>query len=146
MTIVKSILLPLAPAAAFDLFTFKINAWWPTDRRHTRDPKSEIFLLQDGRFFERTSDGREVELGAVRSWQKPNLILLDFFIATGPDQPTEVEITFVSEQQGTRLTVTHRPKPESAHLWAGHAPRYQASWEIVLTAFSRAPFDQGCYP
>ena len=138
MTIVKSLFLPLAPAAAFDLFTTRINAWWPPDRRHTRDPLSEIFLLQDGRFFERTSEGRDVELGFVRSWQKPKLILLDFFIATSLEEPTEVEITFIAEQQGTRLTVTHRPKPESAHLWAERAPRYEASWGIVLAAFDRA--------
>jgi hypothetical protein len=135
---VKSVLLPLAPVAAFHLFTEQIGAWWPEERRHTEDPASEIFLLASGRFFERARDGREVELGQVRSWDRPNRIVLDFFIATGPEQPTEVEIAFAAERGGTQVTVTHRPKPASAALWGERAPRYARSWDLVLAALSRA--------
>jgi hypothetical protein len=135
---VKSVLLPLAPVAAFQLFTEKIGAWWPADRRHTQDPASEIFLLESGRFFERARDGREVELGHVRSWDQPNRIVLDFFIATGPEKPTEVEIAFAAKGGGTQVTVMHRPKPSSATLWTERAPRYARSWDAVLAALSRA--------
>jgi Activator of Hsp90 ATPase homolog 1-like protein len=136
--IVKSVLLPLGPLAAFELFTQKIGAWWPADRRHTKDPASEIFLLQSGRFYERARDGHEVELGYVRSWELPSRILLDFFVATGREKPTEVEITFVAEEHGTRVTVTHRPKPDSEGLWTERASRYARSWDVVLGALSRA--------
>lgn len=136
--IVKSVVLPLVPAAAFDLFTLKIGAWWPADRRHTQDPTSEIFLLADGRFYERARDGREVELGSVRSWDRPNRILLDFFIASGPERPTEVEIAFAAKDGGTQVTVTHRPKPVSEAIWLQRAPRYEQSWSVVLTALARA--------
>ena len=135
---VKSVVLPLAPPAAFALFTQKIAQWWPADRRHTQDPASEIFLLPSGRFYERARDGQEVELGHVRAWELPSRILLDFFIATGPDKPTEVEITFTAQDGGTRVTVTHRPKTESEALWTERAPRYERSWEVVLAALSRA--------
>jgi uncharacterized protein YndB with AHSA1/START domain len=135
---VKSVVLPLAPVAAFELFTRKIGEWWPPDRRHTQDPTSQIFLLKNGRFYERARDGREIELGYVRSWEHPSRIVLDFFIATGPEKPTEVEITFVAQEGGTRVTVTHRPKPESEDLWAARAPRYERSWDLVLAALSQA--------
>ena len=135
---VKSVTLPLAPAAAFALFTTKIGVWWPPSRRHSQDPMSEIFLLESGRFFERARDGREVELGAVKSWDVPHRILLDFFIATGPERPTEVEIAFVTRGDGTEVTVTHRPTPASAALWAERAPRYGRSWDVVLAALSEA--------
>jgi len=135
---VKSVTLPLAPAAAFDLFTQKIGEWWPPDRRHTQDPRSEIFLFASGRFFERARDGREVELGCVRSWDIPNRILLDFFIATSPERPTEVEIAFAARGAGTEVTVVHRPKPSSEALWSERAPRYERSWDVVLDALSRA--------
>lgn len=136
--IVKSVVLPLAPAAAFELFTQKIGEWWPADRRHTQDPTSEIFLLESGRFYERARDGREVELGCVRSWDLPNRILLDFFIATGPEKPTEVEITFAAQEGGTQVSVMHRPKPASEALWTERAPRYERSWDAVLAALSLA--------
>jgi len=135
--IVKSVVLSLGRLAAFELFTEKIGEWWPADRRHTQDPTSEIFLLQSGRFYERARDGHEVELGYVRSWELPSRILLDFFIATGPEKPTEVEITFAAEERGTRVTVTHRPKPGSQGLWMERAPRYARSWDVVLAALSR---------
>jgi uncharacterized protein YndB with AHSA1/START domain len=135
---VKSVILPLPPLAAFELFTQKIGEWWPPDRRHTKDPASQIFLLESGRFYERARDGHEVELGAVRSWELPRRILLDFFIATGPQKPTEVEITFAAQAGGTRVTVTHRPKPESADVWTERAPRYERSWDVVLAALGRA--------
>jgi hypothetical protein len=136
--IVKSVNLPLAPAAAFELFTGKIGAWWPPERRHTRDPNSEIFLLASGRFFERARDGAEVELGRVQTWNPPDRILLDFFIATGPERPTEVEIVFAASGAGSRVTVTHRPKPSSEALWSERFPRYRASWDLVLPALARA--------
>jgi len=135
---VKSVVLPLAPVAAFELFTRKIGEWWPADRRHTQDPASEIFLLESGRFYERARDGREVELGYVRSWDLPNRILLDFFVATSPEKPTEVEIAFAAHGDGTQVTVVHRPKAASEALWGERAPRYERSWEVVLAALSRA--------
>jgi uncharacterized protein YndB with AHSA1/START domain len=135
---VKSLVLPLAPAAAFELFTQRIGAWWPADRRHTQDPASDIFLLPGGRFYERARDGREVDLGRVQSWDAPRRIVFDFYIATGPEKPTEVEVTFAAEEGGTRVTVTHRPKPESEALWEERAPRYAQSWDLVLAALARA--------
>ncbi len=138
MTIVKSVVLTLSPDAAFDLFTLRAGAWWPADRRHTHDPTSEIFVLPSGRFYERARDGHEVELGRVRTWDRPNRILLDFFPATGPERPTEVEIAFAAGEGGTTVTVTHRPKPESAALWSERVPRYAQSWDLALAAMARA--------
>ena len=136
--IVKSIHLPLSPAAAFDFVTHRIDEWWPPERRHTQDAESEIFLLASGRFYERGRDGGEVELGWVRTWDVPNRIVFDFFIATGPERPTEVEIEFVGRGAGTDITVIHRPKPSSEALWSERAPRYERSWDLVLAALAAA--------
>jgi activator of Hsp90 ATPase-like protein len=136
--IVKSVVLPISPDAAFALFTEKASQWWPAERRHTRDPSSEIVMLESGRFFERARDGREAELGRVRVWEAPKRILLDFFIATGPEAPTEVEVTFAACARGAEVTVIHRPKSGSALLWSGRAPRYAQSWDDVLAALGQA--------
>jgi hypothetical protein len=136
--IVKSVHLPLAPAAAFALVTDRIDEWWPVERRHAESPGSQIFLLASGRFYERAGDGTEVELGFVRTWDFPRRIVLDFFIATGPERPTEVEIAFVARGAGTEVTVQHRPKPSSEALWSERAPRYARSWDEVLAALVTA--------
>ena len=134
---VKSILLPLTPSAAFELFTQKAGEWWPKDRRHSGDTESEIFMLQSGRFYERAGNGREVELGHVQVWDKPNRVLLDFFVATSAERPTEVEVTFAAEQGGTQMTIIHRPKPSSSDLWEARAPLYAQSWDLALAEMSR---------
>lgn len=138
----QAVVLDLAPDAAFELFTSRISEWWPADRRHTKGASSRIFLLASGRFFELASDGQEVELGKVTLWDEPHRIVLDFYIATGPDHPTVVEIRFDPEGPRTRVTISHGPRPESAHLWADRSPRYATSWSIVLAglrAFAAAP-------
>jgi hypothetical protein len=133
-----SVVLPLDPGAAFTLFTARIGEWWPPDRRHTGDPTSQIFLLPTGRFYEQARSGEEIDLGRVRAWEPPSRIVLDFFIATGPDRPTEVEITFVARGTSTEVVVVHRPTAASAALWVERAPKYERSWEVVLAALARA--------
>lgn len=135
--IVNSVLLAMDTAQAFAFVTTRISEWWPPERRHTGDKNSSIFLLASGRFYECASDGREVDLGKVTVWNEPHVIVLDFYIATGPDHPTEVEMRFEAEGSQTRLTVVHRPKPESAHLWDERSTRYATSWSIVLASLER---------
>jgi hypothetical protein len=136
--ITKSVLLRMTPDAAFRLFTGQISAWWPAERRHTSDPRSTLHLYADGRFFERASDGYELELGRVIEWTAPERIVLDFYIATGPAHPTRAEILFVAEGAGTRVTIIHTSAAESESLWDERAPRYERSWEVVLAALSAA--------
>jgi uncharacterized protein YndB with AHSA1/START domain len=136
--ITKTIWLALTVEAAFGLFTQEISLWWPAERRHTDDPNSKLFVQPDGRFFERASDGREVEIGKVTAWEPPHRLAFDFYPATGPEHPTQVVIVFAADNGGTRLTVSHAPKPESKHLWDDRVPRYARSWDLVLAALNRA--------
>jgi hypothetical protein len=143
MKIEKSVVLTCGLERAFALFTEEISAWWPPDRRHTSDPSSRITLSAAGRFVERAADGREVELGKVRTWEAPRRLVLDFYPGTDAAHPTEVEIRFEPEGAGTRVLVTHRPTAVSESLWGTRAPRYEASWDQVLAALSRASLQIG---
>ena len=115
-----------------------MSLWWPESRRHTKDPQSEIRITPAGRFWERSRDGREVELGVVREWDAPNRLLFDFFVGTDAQHPTEVVVTFTSEGEGTRVSIDHRPKPVSREVWGLRAPRFVESWDAVLAALSKA--------
>ena len=134
----KSILLRCPPDEAFHLFTVRISEWWPKTHRLTKDPESELFLEPAGRFWERSREGREIELGRVLTWEPPHRLALDFYIGTNVAQPTALEVTFTSENEGTRVTVHHRSKPESEDLWTLRAPVFERSWEAVLAALASA--------
>ena len=132
----KSVVLPCPRDKAFQLFTERISEWWPATHRMTRDPNSELFLEASGRFWVRTGDGNEIELGRVVAWEPPHRLALDFYIGTNPAQPTAVEVTFTDEGGATRVTVHHRAKPESEELWNQRAPLFEKSWTTVLAALA----------
>lgn len=132
----KSVLLDCDPARAFELFTRHAGEWWPPERRHTKDPHSTITILETGRFYERSSTGQEVELGYARLWDPPRRLELDWYPGTDADHPTAVSVTFTPEGRGTRITIEHRPTESSEDLWSQRAPRYDASWDLVLAALS----------
>jgi uncharacterized protein YndB with AHSA1/START domain len=136
--IAKTLTLPISCEAAFDLFTRRIDDWWPPDRRHLPAPSSLIALEPSGRFFERAPDGREFDLGRVREFDPPLRLVLDFFVATGADRPTEVEIRFAAVDGGSRISIAHRPTPASAEIWPTQAERYAQSWQAVLEALARS--------
>lgn len=134
----RSLLLSCGPARAFRLLTEEAGAWWPPDRRHTRDPRSVIRIEPTGRFFERSADGTEVELGVVRVFSPPGRLVLDWYPGTGPSRPTRVEIVLSAEGRGTRVRLTHREGPASGEDYAKKAAAYERSWTLVLEAWSRA--------
>jgi hypothetical protein len=134
----KSAFLTCSPTRAFELFTERASDWWPEAVRHTPDPRSEIRMLASGRFWERAGDGHEVELGRVLVWEPPARLILDFYPGTDALHPTEVIVKFAGEADGSRVVVEHRPKAESADLWATGAPRFERSWSLVLPALQEA--------
>lgn len=134
----KSVFLVCPPERAFALFTERASDWWPAANRHTADPHSEIRMQPDGRFWERSADGQEVELGRVIAWEPARRLVLDFYPGTDERHPTMVVITFSAEDDGTRVDVEHSPKPVSADLWVTAAPRFERAWTLVLAAFCDA--------
>lgn len=130
----KSVLLACGVHEAFDLFTQRAGAWWPLERRHTKDTHSEIVIEPGGRFVERSHAGAEVPLGAVRVFERPHRLVLDWYPGTGPDAPTEVEVRFEATEGGTRVTVRHGPGPAGDERFDRNAPAYARSWDLVLAA------------
>ena len=134
--IVKSVVLSCDPGRAFVLFTEHAGLWWPAGRRHTPDARSTIRMEAAGRFFERSNDGTEVELGVVHRFEAARRLLLDWYPGTGREAPTRVEVTFEAVDGGTRVTVHHSPGSAGPVAFGRNAPAYERSWDAVLAALS----------
>lgn len=115
--VTHSVLVPLAPEAAFELFTTRFSDWWPNDSHHISDaPKATAFLEphEGGRWYERTEDGSECDWGFVREVARPDRILLawqltpDWKFDPDPAKATEVEVLFDAQEGQTRVTLEHR--------------------------------------
>jgi uncharacterized protein YndB with AHSA1/START domain len=115
--VTHSVLVPLSPEDAFELFTTRFGDWWPKDSHHISDaPAAEALLepREGGRWFERAEDGSECDWGYVRELDAPERILLawhltpDWKFDPSPSKATEVEVTFTAEDGQTRVTLEHR--------------------------------------
>jgi uncharacterized protein YndB with AHSA1/START domain len=141
-----SVLVPLAPEAAFELFTDRFDHWWPREGHQISDARVEEFVLEareGGRWFERAEDGAECEWGFVREVDRPRRILLawhlnpEFDFDPDPARATEVEVTFRAEEGGTRVTLEHRGF--EVHGEAGAAMRESVDsdggWASLLATY-----------
>ena len=114
--VTHSVLVPLAPEAAFELFTDRFDSWWPKEGHHVSEHSVEVVLeaREGGRWFERAEDGAECDWGFVREVDRPHRILLawqlnpQFDFDPDPAKATEVEVTFRAHEGGTRVTLEHR--------------------------------------
>jgi uncharacterized protein YndB with AHSA1/START domain len=134
--VTHSVLVPLDPDAAFELFTDRFADWWPKDSHHISEADAAEVVLEpreSGRWFERADDGGECEWGHVKEIERPDRILLAWQLTpewnydSDPAKATEVEVTFIAEENGTRVTLTHRGF--EVHGDAGAAMRESVSSE-----------------
>ncbi|MDF2697125.1 MAG: hypothetical protein K0S65_5508 [Labilithrix sp.] len=101
---------------AFDVFTRRIDLWWPRTHRIGKAEMKEAVLegREGGRWFERGVDGGECEWGRVLSWEPPARVALSWHIDANwayepdPARASRVDVTFTDEGNGrTRVDLTH---------------------------------------
>jgi uncharacterized protein YndB with AHSA1/START domain len=115
--VTHSVLVPLDPEAAFELFADRFGDWWPKDSHHIADADAADVFLEPhpgGRWYERADDGSECDWGSVLEVDRPDRILLawhltpEFKFDPDPHNATRVEVSFIAEaNSGTRVTLTH---------------------------------------
>jgi uncharacterized protein YndB with AHSA1/START domain len=113
--VTKSITVRAPQQRAFEVFT-TMTGWWPLDSHHIGEPDVAEVVMEPragGRWFERGVDGSECDWGQVLSWDPYERVLLGWQLTEewgyDPEFLTEVEITFVPEDEATtRVTLEHR--------------------------------------
>jgi uncharacterized protein YndB with AHSA1/START domain len=66
----------------------------------------------------------------------PSRLRLDWFPGS-PKAPTSVEIGFLPEGTGTRVTIVHRPLSADANaIWAERVATFAGGWDAVLPALA----------
>jgi len=102
-TVAKSV------AHAFDTWVNRPSLWWP--KSHTVNRAEDLAIIFEGRpggrIYERTRDGIECDWGEVRAWEPPHRVAYSWHLFFDPVEATQVEVTFVETDEGTRVRIEH---------------------------------------
>lgn len=115
---------------AFEVFTDRIDLWWPRSHRRHRD--GTLRIAGDA-LVDRSPDGHEWTMATIARMEPPSLLTLDWYPGS-PGAPTAVEVRFTRNDRRTEIVVTHRPLPEARSIWPQRVDTFERGWSAVLTA------------
>ncbi|HEV8564139.1 MAG TPA: SRPBCC domain-containing protein [Actinomycetota bacterium] len=142
-----SIAVHRAPEDAFRVFTRTMGTWWPVaDYSMARDRQEEGIKVESvvfeeregGRVYEVMSDGTEGTWGTVLAWDPPRRLVLGWKPNLTDNPPTELEITFSPDGDGTRVELEHRGWERLGALAEQAREGYGRGWTGVLGLFAQA--------
>jgi uncharacterized protein YndB with AHSA1/START domain len=138
-TIRKEIFVDAAPETAFRVFTEQISDWWPLGKYSVYLEHAETvgFEDRDGwQLIERAKDGRENAWGEVLDYEVASRVRFTWHPGRDSgDEPTEVEVTFTADKEGTVVALEHSGwETLSAERQEGRLG-YDNGWPAVLEQF-----------
>ncbi len=143
MLVARAIVVATPPEVAYRVFTEGIGDWWPAATHSVGEERVKEVVLEpgvDGRFFERLDDGSEHEWGRVTVWEPPRRFACTWYASRGPDTAQLIEVTFVAEDGGTRVTLAQTGWESLGERAEEVRSRYDAEggWDLVLARFADA--------
>jgi uncharacterized protein YndB with AHSA1/START domain len=134
---------------AFDVFTRRLDAWWPHESHHI-GAMPAIAVLEpraDGRCYSLAQDGTQSDWGRVLAFEPPHrlvfawLLTPDWQLEPDPAKASDVTVTFtaVSPSQ-TQVTLVHAGFERYADPAGGTAMRDQVDgaggWGTLVDLFA----------
>lgn len=143
----RSIVVPVSPERAFEVFTSDMTTWWPSHHHIGESAIDEIVIepREGGRWYTRHVDGDETSTGHVIAWEPAERVVLAWQIGADwkydPRLVTTIEVRFVEEEAGsTRVDLEHR----DLDRYGPEAKRMRemfdgpGAWDGTLDAFAAA--------
>ena len=131
----RQMVVPVAADLAFSIFTDEISAWWPVGVGHNVLVPQARPVFRDGKIVELGADGSSAEWGTVLEWSPPRLFRMTWHPGRGPENPTEVTVSFESIADAqTLVTLEHTGWEKLANPLATRG-EYAVGWPFVLGTF-----------
>jgi uncharacterized protein YndB with AHSA1/START domain len=127
------------PETAFRTFTEDIATWWPVETQSiTERPESVVFEQSlGGRVYERARDGGEHDWATILVYEPPSRVVVEWKVNSAAP-PTEVEVRFSPDGDGTRVELEHRGWERYASGGAEERKGYDSGWAGVLERYKEA--------
>lgn len=139
--IVKTVRVPLAPDRAFELFTARMVEWWPLATHSAGGPDAVSVAIDDhvgGLVVETLRDGSTSVWGTVTRWAPPHELAFTWHPGNGPEEATDVSVTFSPDADGSTVTLVHTGWAKRRDADDDLHARYVTGWEYVLGRFAAA--------
>jgi uncharacterized protein YndB with AHSA1/START domain len=130
----------------FDLFTDRLDTWWPLDTHSIAADTFENRVTVEwiafekhvgGRVVEHMSDGTEAAWGTFLAWEPPRRFVMTWKPTLVEGPATEVELRFDPvDADHTRIEVVHRGWERLADA-AEKRGSYRRGWEALLERFEQ---------
>lgn len=125
---------------AFRVWTAGIGSWWPADHSVSGEPGLTVVLEpgEDGRIFERTSDGAEHQWGEITVWEPPHHLGYRWYLRADRADATDVSIRFLSSESGTRVEIEHDGWERLGARGGAWRERNHQGWTTLLPHYRDA--------
>ena len=136
----KTVTVDCVVEEAFRVFTSDAISWWPTETHSLHEGKVREIVFEEregGEVYELSSDGEKGHWATVLAWGPPGRLVLAWNVANAEALPTEVEVRFTAEGDGTRVELEHRGWEALAEEGAEKRGNYDTGWDHVLGLYER---------
>jgi len=136
----KTVTVDCVVEEAFRVFTSDAISWWPTETHSLYEGKVREIVFEEregGEVYELSSDGEKGHWATVLAWEPPGRLVLAWNVANAEALPTEVEVRFTAEGDGTRVELEHRGWEALAEEGAEKRGNYDTGWDHVLGLYER---------
>jgi uncharacterized protein YndB with AHSA1/START domain len=141
----KTVVVQATPEKAFDVFTARLDRWWPKSHGIGSAPVRESLIepFVGGRWYAKCEDGTEAVVGHVLVWQPAERFVCTWEISAEwkpdarPAYTSELEVRFLAEAAGrTRVELEHRNFERMGEV-AGETMRkgVDGGWPALLDLF-----------
>lgn len=134
----KTVTVACSPERAFEVFAGQVASWWPTRIYSIHEDKVKDVVLEPregGEMYEVSESGEHEHWARVTAWEPPRRLVLAWRVNPETDGPTEIEVTFTPDGDGTRVELEHRNWEEAGAAGAQMRDGYDGGWDIVLASF-----------
>ena len=142
----KTVRVERPAAEAFRLFTDEIARWWPVRGHSVAEERAETVVFEPregGRVYERRDDGTISYWAEVVAWEPPHRFVLAWQPNPDAPAPTEVEVAFTPEGDGTRVDLEHRGWERLGERAELARTEYETGWDGVLGLYAGTSRENG---
>lgn len=133
----KSVDVPLSPDAAFELFTTRMDVWWPLESHgvgaDNGAPSKEIRVDTEagGTVREILPSGEEAPWGTILEYEPGATFRMTWHPGKPAEDATEIVVTFMGVGNGCRVELTHGRWEARADA-ADAVNSYAQGWDFLL--------------